>query len=72
MLITLTIGTTCSIWLCHVFNQFGIFGTITYQFPILQVTIFAVALLLVQGVFTLIVAWFIKQQSLVERMKAME
>lgn len=69
MLITLSIGTICSMWVCQIFNEVGVFGTITYHFPITQILVFAVALLIVQSIFAMAATWSINRQSLVERMK---
>ena len=72
LLITLTLGTVCSLAVCRVFDQIGMFGTLTYHFPAVQVLLFGAALLLVQGVFTACAVRYTRKHSLVERIKATE
>ena len=70
LLVTLTLGTACSLAACRVFDRIGMFGTLTYHFPALQVLLFAAALLLVQGVFSACAVRYTRRLSLVERIKA--
>ncbi len=70
LLVTLTVGTVCSLAVCHVFDQVGMFGKLTYHFPVLQVLVFAAALLLVQAVFSVCAVRYTRRLSLVERIKA--
>ena len=70
LLVTLTLGTVCSMALCRVFDQIGMFGKLTYHFPVLQVLVFASALLLVQAVFSVCAVRYTRRLSLVERIKA--
>lgn len=72
MLVTLTIGTVCSLIVCDIFNQVGVFGNITYHFPIIQVLLFAVALFIVQAVFSIYATRYSKKLSLVDRIKTMD
>ena len=72
LLVTLTVGTVCSLALCYVFDQVGMFGKLTYHFPVLQVLVFAAALLLVQAVFSVCAVRYTRRLSLVERIKATE
>ena len=72
LLVTLTLGTACSLVVCRVFDQIGLFGTLTYHFPALQVLLFAAALLLVQGVFSACAVRYTRRLSLVERIKAVD
>ncbi|MCI8716506.1 MAG: ABC transporter permease [Oscillospiraceae bacterium] len=72
LLVTLTLGTACSLAVCRVFDQIGMFGTLTYRFPALQVLLFAAALLLVQGVFSVCSVRYTRRLSLVERIKAVD
>ncbi|WP_300879555.1 hypothetical protein, partial [uncultured Alistipes sp.] len=62
----------CSLVVCKVFDQIGLFGTLTYHFPALQVLLFAAALLLVQGVFSVCAVRYTRRLSLVERIKAVD
>ena len=72
LLVTLTLGTVCSLVVCEVFDQIGLFGTLTYHFPALQALLFAAALLLVQGVFSACAVRYTRRLSLVERIKALD
>ena len=72
LLVTLTLGTVCSLVVCEVFDQIGLFGTLTYHFPVLQVLLFGAALLLVQGVFSVCAVRYTRRLSLVERIKAVD
>ena len=70
LLVTLTLGTACSLAVCRVFDRIGMFGTLTYHFPVFQVLLFGAALLLVQGVFSACAVRYTRRLSLVERIKA--
>lgn len=72
LLVTLTIGTACSLIVCSIFDSVGMFGKITYHFPFIEVLLFAAALLLVQGVFSGCAVRYSKRFSLVERIKAVD
>ena len=72
LLVTLTAGTICSLVVCHMFEQVGMFGKLTYHFPVVQVLLFAAALLLVQAVFSVCAVRYTRKLSLVERIKATE
>ena len=72
LLVTLTLGTVCSLAVCRVFDRIGMFGTLTYHFPVLQVLLFGAALLLVQGVFSVCAVRYTRRLSLVERIKAVD
>lgn len=70
LLVTLTLGTVCSLAVCRIFDEIGIFGKLTYHFPVLQVLVFAAALLLVQAIFSVCAVRYIGRLSLVERIRA--
>ncbi len=70
LLVTLTLGTACSLAVCRVFDRIGMFGTLTYHFPVLQVLLFGAALLFVQSVFSVCAVRYTRRLSLVERIKA--
>jgi ABC-type antimicrobial peptide transport system permease subunit len=72
LLATLTLGTACSLAVCKAFDRIGMFGTLTYHFPVLQVLLFAAALLLVQGVFSVCAVRYTRRLSLVERIKTVD
>lgn len=69
MLVTLTVGTVCSLAVCRAFDQIGMFGKLTYHFPVLQVLLFGAAMLLVQAVFSICAVRYTRRFSLVERIK---
>lgn len=70
LLATLTLGTACSLAVCRVFDKLGMFGRLTYHFPVLATALFAAALLLVQAVFSVCAVRYTKRLSLVERIRA--
>ena len=70
--VTLTVGTVCSLIMCSIFDHIGLFGKLTYHFPVLQVLLFAAALLLVQMVFSVCAVRYTRKLSLVERIKAVD
>ena len=72
LLVTLTLGTVCSLAVCRVFDQIGMFGTLTYHFPVFLVLLFGTALLLVQGVFSVCAVCYTRRLSLVKRIKAVD
>ena len=72
LLVTLTLGTACSLAVCRVFDRIGMFGTLTYHFPVLHVLLFGAALLLVQSVFSVCAVRYTRRLSLVERIKAVD
>ena len=72
LLVTLTLGTACSLAVCRAFDRIGMFGTLTYHFPALQVLLFGAALLLVQGVFSACAVRYTRRLSLVERIKTVD
>lgn len=70
LLVTVTLGTACSVAVCRVFDKIGLFGKLTYHFPALPLSLFAAALLLVQAVFSVCAVRYTKRLSLVERIRA--
>ena len=72
LLVTLTLGTVCSLAVCRVFDQIGMFGKLMYHFPVFQVLVFAAALLLVQAVFSVCAVRYTERLSLVERIRAVD
>lgn len=67
LFITFSVGTACGIGVVQVFNQLGLFGQLTYHFPIMALLIFAGALFMVYGVFSLFAVRYLQKQTLVER-----
>ena len=72
LLVTLTLGTVCSVAVCRAFDRIGMFGRLTYHFPVLPMLLFAAALLLVQAIFSVCAVRYSRKLSLVERMKAVD
>ena len=72
LLVSLTLGTVCSLAVCRVFDQIGMFGKLMYHFPVFQVLVFAAALLLVQAVFSVCAVRYTERLSLVERIRAVD
>lgn len=72
LLITLSIGTVCGMALVWKFNQLGIFGRLTYHFPVAVMMIFSAALMAVYGAFRLAAVRLLQKQPLIERMKTIE
>lgn len=69
LFVTVTLGTACSLAVCKVFDQVGMFGKLTYHFPALPLLLFAAALFLVQAVFTVCAVCYSTKRSLVERIR---
>lgn len=72
LLITFSVGTACGIGAVQVFNQLGLFGQLTYHFPVMALLIFAGALFIVYGVFSLFAVRYLQKQTLVERIKTVD
>lgn len=72
LFITLTVGTGCGILLCRIFDQFDVFGKISYHFPVLELIIYFMVLLVIQYIFTHIAMRICKKKSLVDRIKIAE
>ncbi|MDE6363388.1 MAG: ABC transporter permease [Lachnospiraceae bacterium] len=72
ILITFFVGGACGFAAVRLFNQFGLFGKLTYHYPVAPLLIFAVALLAVYGVFSLTAVRYVQRQPLVERIKVIE
>ncbi|MDE7207400.1 MAG: FtsX-like permease family protein, partial [Lachnospiraceae bacterium] len=72
LLITFSVGTACGFGIVRIFNQLDLFGTLTYHVPVSALLVFAAALFVVYGVFSLAAVRILRRQSLVERIKEME
>lgn len=72
LLITLSIGTGCAAAVVWKFNQMGLFGRLTYHFPVVSMLVFTGALLAVYGVFRLTAVRFLQKRPLIERMKTVD
>lgn len=72
MIITLVLGTFSGYVLCQIFNQVGIFGKLNYTFPILQILIFFIILLIIAKIYASLAIRYCQKKSFVERIKTME
>ena len=72
ILMTFTAGGVCGYAAVGLFNQFGLFGKLTYHYPAVPLFIFAGVLLLVYAVFSLTAVRYMQRQSLVDRIKTVE
>ena len=72
ILMTFTAGGVCGYAAVGLFNQFGLFGKLTYHYPAVPLFIFAGVLLLVYAVFSLTAVRYMQRQSLVDRIKTIE
>ena len=71
-ILTLTIGTLTGFVLCKVFNQVGTFGTLTYHFPVLEISICFVALFFILAAYSVFSVRYSKRHPVIERIKTME
>ena len=71
-ILTLTIGTLAGFILCKVFNQVGTFGTLTYHFPVLEISIYFAALFFILAVYSVFSVRYSKRHPVIERIKTME
>lgn len=71
-ILTLTIGTLAGFILCKVFNQVGTFGTLTYHFPVLEISIYFAALFFILVVYSVFSVRYSKRHPVIERIKTME
>ncbi|MFZ7120078.1 MAG: ABC transporter permease, partial [Eubacteriaceae bacterium] len=71
-IITMTIGTGCGFLLVKVFNQFKVFGELTYHFPTVPIIVYFLVLLLIQGIFSRVAIYFNQKLPLIERIKIAE
>lgn len=71
-ILTLTIGTLTGFVLCKVFNQVGTFGTLTYHFPVLEISIYFVALFFILAAYSVFSVRYSKRHPVIERIKTME
>lgn len=72
LLITLTVGSAVGYAVCKVFDNIGIFGKLTYHFPVLPVIIFTLLLLAVWLIYAIVAQRICKKQSLIDCIKAGE
>lgn len=72
ILLTFSAGGLCGFAAVRVFDQLGLFGKLTYHYPVVPLLIFAAALMVVYGVFSLTAVRYMQRQSLVERIKVVE
>lgn len=71
-ILTLTIGTLAGFILCKVFNQVGTFGTLTYHFPVLEISIYFAALFFILAAYSVFSVRYSKRHPVIERIKTIE
>ena len=71
-ILTLTVGTLAGFILCKVFNQVGTFGTLTYHFPVLEISIYFAALFLILAAYSVFSVRYSKRHPVIERIKTIE
>lgn len=72
MIVTLTVGTLAGYIMCFVFDQVGVFGTLHYTFPVLQILVFFAALMVIAAFYSILAIRYCRKQPLVERIKSMD
>lgn len=72
LLITLIVGGLAGSLLVMILGKVEIFGQLVYQFPIWELLVFAVLLMLVQVLYSIYAIRYMRKQSLVERIKITE
>lgn len=70
ILITLTLGSVCGYVLCRMLSGTGMFGTLSFNFPIVQICLYFAAVLIVQIATSLLSVRTFQKQTLVERMRS--
>jgi ABC-type antimicrobial peptide transport system permease subunit len=68
-ILTLTIGTLAGFILCKVFNQVG---TLTYHFPVLEISIYFAALFFILAAYSVFSVRYSKRHPVIERIKTIE
>ena len=71
-ILTLTVGTLAGFILCKVFNQVGTFGTLTYHFPVLEISIYFAALFFILAAYSVFSVRYSKRHPVIERIKTIE
>lgn len=71
-ILTLTIGTLAGFILCKVFNRIGTFGTLTYHFPVLEISIYFAVLFFILAAYSVFSVRYSKRHPVIERIKTME
>lgn len=69
IVISVTVGTGCGLFLCKIFNTIGFFGTVRYHFPLMQIGFYFTALAIIQLGISIVFIKVYGQQSLVERIE---
>lgn len=70
--LAVAVGAPAGFVICTVFNQVGIFGTLTYHFPWMAVALLTAILALIQLCYSALAVHYLRKQSLVDRIKAIE
>ncbi len=69
LLLTLSVGTICGIGTVKLFEQLGLFGKMSYHFPLAAMCVFAGVLFAFYLLFIPAAIRFLHRQSVIERIK---
>ena len=69
MIITLSAGTVGGYILCQVFSQIGLLGKLNYTFPVVQITVFFIALVLIAVGYSMWAIHYCRRLSVIERIQ---
>lgn len=72
LIIAITAGGAVGMLLCSKLNQIGVFGVMTYRFPLLEAAVFTAVLMVIQLCYSVVAVRYMKKQPLLERVNAME
>jgi putative ABC transport system permease protein len=72
LIVTIAIGGPAGMMICYIFNQVGIFGTLTYHFPWMALAIFAAVLMIIQFCYSVAAVSYIQKETLTDRIKVIE
>lgn len=72
LIVTIVIGGPAGMIICYIFNQVGIFGTLTYHFPWMALAVFAAVLLIIQFCYSMAAVSYIQKETLTDRIKIIE
>lgn len=69
LVISLVFGTFSGVLLCNVLTSFSVFGKVDYKFPIVEMCLYFVMVVMIQILFSFIIIRYLKKESLIERIK---
>lgn len=70
MILSVTIGSLVGYIVCKVFSAMSVFGEVNYQFPVLEMIVYLIIILIVQLYFSAVAIKQVKKQTLVERIQS--